>query len=102
MEEDIPPPRTPVQFIPYADDRTITSTHTNTSAAMQYIQPYPQKNSWTKQNNLTINPDKTTCTLFTPDPAEYKSNPDLKVNTTALPMAIHPKIMGLTLDLKLR
>ena len=34
--------------------------------------------AWTKQNNLTLNPDKTTCTLFTPDPAEYKSNLDLK------------------------
>ena len=33
--------------------------------------------AWTKQNNLTLNPDKTTCTLFTPDPAEYKSNLDL-------------------------
>ena len=29
--------------------------------------------------NLTLNPDKTTCTLFTPDPAEYKSKLDLKI-----------------------
>ena len=29
---------------------------------------------------VTLNPDKTTCTLFTPDPAEYKSNLDLKIN----------------------
>ena len=36
----------------------------------------------TKQNNITLNPDKTTCTLFTPDPAEYKSNLDLKINNT--------------------
>ena len=41
--------------------------------------------AWTKQNNLTLNPDKTTCTLFPPDPAEYKSNLDLKINNTALP-----------------
>ena len=26
------------------------------------------------QNKLTLNPDKTTCTLFTPDTAEYTSN----------------------------
>ena len=59
----------------YADDITITSTHTNTSAAKKYIQPYLHKVfAWTKQNNLTLNPDKTTCHLFTPDPAEYKSN----------------------------
>ena len=72
----------------YADDITITSTYTITSAAKKYIQPY-QHNvfAWTKQNNHTLNPDKTTCTLFTPDPAEYKSNLDLKINNTALPMA---------------
>ena len=54
----------------YADDITITSTHTSTSAVKKYIQPYLHKVfDWTKQNNLTLNPDKTTCTLFTPDPA---------------------------------
>ena len=26
------------------------------------------------QNNLTLNPDKTTCTLFTPDPADIPNN----------------------------
>ena len=48
--------------------------------------------------NLTQNPDKTTCTLFTPDPEEYKSNLDLKINNTVLPMARHPKVLGPTLD----
>ena len=86
----------------YADDITITSTHTSTSAAKKYIQPYLHKCfAWTNQNNLTLNPDKTTCTLFTPDPAEYKSNLDLKINNTALRMATHPKFLGHTLDPKL-
>ena len=39
----IPPPRTRVQVMPYADDITITSTHTNTNAAKKYIQPYLHK-----------------------------------------------------------
>ena len=82
---DIPPPRASVQVIAYADDITITSTHTITSAAKKYIQPYLNKVfAWTKQNNLTLNPDKIT---WTPDPAEYKSNLDLKINNTALRMA---------------
>ena len=73
---DISPPRAPVQVIVYEDDITITSIHTITK---KYIQPYLHKVfAWSKQNNLTLNPDKTTCTLFTPDPAEYKSNLDLK------------------------
>ena len=39
--------------------------------------------AWTKQNNLILNPDKTTCPLFTPDPAEYTSNLDLKIHNNA-------------------
>ena len=38
---------------------------------------------------------------ITPDPSEYKSNLDLKINNTALHMATHPKVLGLTLDPKL-
>ena len=36
-----------------------------------------------------------------PDAAEYKSNLDLKINNTALRMATHSKVLGLTLDPKL-
>ena len=84
----------------YADNITITST--STSAAKKYIQPYLHKVFvWTKQNSITLKPDKTTCTLFTPDHAEYKSNLDFKINNTALPMATHPNVLGITLDPKL-
>ena len=90
---DLPPPSAPVQVMAYADDITITSTHTSTSAAKKYIQPYLHKKfAWAKQNNLLLNPDKTTCTLFTPDPAEYTSNLDLTINNKALPMATPPKV----------
>ena len=96
---DLPPPSAPVQVTVYADDTTITSTHTSTSAAKKYIQPYLHKVfTWTKQNNLLLNPDKTTCTLFTPDPAEYTSNLDLTINNNTLPMTTHPKVLGHTLD----
>ena len=99
---DLPPPSAPVQIMAYANDITITSTHTSTIAAKKYIQPYIHKVfAWTKQNNLLLNPDKITCTLFTPDPAEYTSNLDLTINNKALPIATHPKVLGLTLDPKL-
>ena len=67
----------------------------------QEIYTYTKVFAWTKQNNLLLNPDKTTCTLFTPDPAEYTSNLDLIINNKALPMATHPKVLGLTIDPKL-
>ena len=46
---DIPPPRAPVQLMEYADDITITSTHTSTREAKKYIQPYLHRVfAWTK------------------------------------------------------
>ena len=50
---DLLPPSAVVQVMTYADDITITSTHTSTSAAKKYIRPYLHKVlTWTKQNNL--------------------------------------------------
>ena len=59
----------------------MNDTHTSTSAAKKYTH---KVFAWTKQNNLTLNPDKTTGILFTPDPAEHMSNLDIKINNTAL------------------
>ena len=82
---------------------TITSTLTSTSAAKTYLQPYlHKKNSWTKYNNLTLNPDKTTCTLLTPDPVENKYSLQLKINNTTIPMVTHTKILGIYLIPKTR
>ena len=35
VEADLPPLKAPVQVLSYADDSTMTSTHTNTNAAIQ-------------------------------------------------------------------
>ena len=51
-------------------------THTHECSLIKFF-------SWTKQNNLILNPDKTTCTLFTP--VEYTSNLDLKYTTKHYP-----------------
>ena len=36
--------------------------------------------------------------MFPLDPAEYTSNLDPKIHNNALPMATHPKVLGLILD----
>ena len=53
---------------------------------------------WTKHNNHTLNPDNTTCKLCTTDHAEYNNNLEFKINIT-LPIATHPKVLDLALDL---
>ena len=95
---DIPTPTAPIKVMLYADDIIIiTSTHNRMSAARRYIQPYLHKvYDWTQHNNFIITLDKTTCTLFTPDPAQYNNNLRPNINSKALLMALHPKVLGLT------
>ena len=58
--------------------QTTSQSHPHTQVRVQprntYNHTYIKILPWTKQNNLLLNPDKTVCTLFTPDPAEYTSN----------------------------
>ena len=69
---DTPTPQAPVKLTTYGDDTTITSTHNDINIAKANIQSYLHKiHTWTQTNNLIPNPNKTTCTLFTPNPAEY-------------------------------
>ena len=76
----------------YAHGIAITSIHTHTSASKNL---YLYKVfAWTKQNNLILNPDKTTCTLFTPDPVEYTNNLDLKINKNCTTHGNTPKGSG--------
>ena len=49
----------------------------------------------TKQSHIKTRQNKH------PDHVEYKSILDLKINNTAIHMATHPKVLGLTLDPKL-
>ena len=69
---DIPTPTNPlVNLTGYADDITITATHTNYRTAETIVQPYLDSiTDKARQNNLIINTDKTLTTLFTPHPAE--------------------------------
>ena len=83
--------------------QTTSQSHLHTQRRVQPRNTY--NHTYTQflpgQNNLLLNPVKTTCTLFTPDPAEYTSNLDLTLNNKALPMATHPKVLCLTLNPKL-
>ena len=85
--------------------QTTSPSHLHTQAGVQPINTYNHTYikffAMTKQYNITLNQDKTTCTRFTPDHAQYKSNMDSKINNTELHMATHQKVLGLTLDPKL-
>ena len=82
---DIPSPPPNINITVYVDD-IMTSTDTNKQIAQAKLQPYLQEiASWTQQNQLHLNPDKTTSTLFTPDPAEYSTQLTLNIDNVVIP-----------------
>src|SRR6476469_7694738 len=75
------------------------TSHHNYLKAQETLQPYPEEiYSWTKENDLILNPDKFTSSLFTPDPAEYNKTLNLRINNTVIPTVKNPKILGVTLN----
>ena len=89
---DIPLPPKNVQITRYADDITILASHTKHHKAQQLIQPYLHKIfKWATTNNLHVNTDKSTTTLFIPDPVKDGIKLSLKLNNETLPTK-HTKI----------
>ena len=69
---DIPAPPNGIKLASYADDITTLSLSHDIEAAQRNLEPYLSKiDNWTKENNLKLNPDKSTSTLFTLDPSEF-------------------------------
>ena len=97
---DLPPPSAPVQVMAYTDDITITSTHTGTSAAKKYIRPYIQKVfAWTKQSHTKSRQNNLHSVHARPFRIYKQYGP--KIHNNTLPMATHPKVLGISLDPKL-
>jgi len=83
----------------YADDLTPTSTHPSIQIATSQLQPYLNElTEWIDKNKLTLNPDKSTTTLFSPDPGETNTKITLTINNITIPQIEHPKILGLTFE----
>jgi retron-type reverse transcriptase len=96
---DMPNPPAGVTLTSYADDMNPAASHQNYRIAEQLLQPYLHDIfNWTKENDLILNPDKSTTTLFTPDTHEHNITLNLTINNTTIPTVKNPKILGLTLD----
>jgi hypothetical protein len=98
---DLPAPPQNVSITTHVDDMNPSASHANYRIAQNNLQPYLQDIfKWTQKNELILNPDKSTATLFTPHQAEFNTILDLTINNTIIPTVKNPKILGLTLDLK--
>jgi len=55
-----------------------TASHANYRIAQNNLQSYLEDIfKWTQKNELILNPDKSTATLFTPHQSEFNINPRL-------------------------
>lgn len=96
---DIPSPPMGVSLISYADDMNPAASHSKYKEAEQRLQPYLHDIfEWTKRNDLMLNPDKSTATLFTSCTREQNTTLSLSINNVTIPTVKNPKILGLTLD----
>jgi len=99
---DIPTPPTQVQIESYADDITTLTSHSKIKEAENRLQPYLNDiYNWTQENDLQLNADKSTATLFTSHQAEYNTTLNLTINNKIIPTVKNPKIPGLHFDPKL-
>jgi len=78
---------------------TPAASHSDYPIAKDRLQPYLNDIfKWTKENNLTLNSDKSTVTLFTPNTHEHNITLNLSINNFNIPTVKNPKILGLTFD----
>ena len=68
---DIPKPHKNTTLTTYANDMNPAASHSKYLQAQETLLPYLEEIfTWTKENDLILNHDKSTATLFTLDPAE--------------------------------
>ena len=97
---DLPAPPTPqIHIASYADDITLTCTHSNADIATQSLQPYLDTlHNWFTANRLKIAPTKSTATLLTSHNPEHSYTPQLTMNNIPIPHTPTPTILGITYD----
>ena len=90
-----PPPH--IHIASYADDVTITSTHSKPNVCTEQAQQYLETLShWLTQNRLKVAPAKSTSTLITNYSKEHQYRPTLTLNNSPIPHTHEAKILGVT------
>jgi hypothetical protein len=53
---------------------------------------------WCEENGMSLAPEKSSVTLYTPDTKQSTLQPQVKAYSTTIPLEKYPKILGVTLD----
>ena len=96
---DMPRPTDPVKLICYADDITIWVSGVKIPELEHKINDYlTEMSCFLRDNSLLISAPKTTVTLFTPDPKQANTHPNIKISDAKLPLVRNPKLLGVYVD----
>ena len=83
----------------FADDFSIYTSAVNIEdAERQLSHDMELVKDWAASIELDISTQKSTVTLFSPLTHKHKYHPQVKLGNSFLPLAQHPKILGVTLD----
>ncbi|KAF2355876.1 Reverse transcriptase domain [Trinorchestia longiramus] len=94
---DIPQPPENIHIASYANDITITSTHSNINTCFAQVQHYTDTiTTWMNTNRLKIAPTKSTATTLTSHNAEHQHGPTVILHGTTTPHTHATKILGVT------
>ena len=83
----------------YADDLSALESSSDLSIIeCRLVDAVASINAWAKSQDLSISPDKSHLTLFTPDTHQFNRSLIVPIDGTPIPMNRNPKILGVTLD----
>ena len=96
---DAPSPTDEIKIKSYADDFTSLILGTDIPAmAGKQTEYLAELRNFFEERNLQISIDKSFVTLMTPQTAQYKTVPEVKINNEQIRMNNQAKILGITFD----
>ena len=95
----LPSPPQGLKVIQYADDISIYTSGTSVTKMTEDINSYTAAViAYLEARELTVAPEKSTVTFFTPDTKEVHIHPQIKIKGETIKLDRTPKLLGLTFD----
>ena len=83
----------------YADDFTDSHSHPDYNTSASALTDHATRvSSWAEQKGLSLSAPKSTVSLFTSWTRQTHCHPQVTLNSSLLPLAEHPRILGVTFD----
>ena len=96
-------PASPHMVSSYADDLTLAVSHPDITRDVAPISnilssAFLPIQDWARENKLTVAPEKSSVTLFTPWTGQFNCHPSVTINNSPVPLDRNPKILGVIFD----